>query len=278
MTWITGAEILEREGWGGLRLRQAFDKGELCPYRTHDEARFTAESKCFRCVHAQESYCAIDCLKPGQGRVIDTIVNLRKQGVPQVRGAVDKDAFRDGFPTTLFDHPIARNDSEFLQFIEDKIGPENLRAMLAETLCHREADDDEKNPAAMLNRLRRARYKLNEVEAYECLHRIGQVGAVPEVENVREQHTVIALLDNSEKLPGSPEEYAQQLKSKRLDDAEIKYRLYHNGKKSWKLTWWKVHCIVEGLPYPPKGNKGEAYRTDYKDTCLRQIKAWRERF
>lgn len=173
MAWITGAEILEREGWGGLRLRQAFDKGELCPYRTHDEARFTAESKCFRCVHAQESYCAIDCLKPGQGRVIDTIVNLRKQGVPQVRGAVDKDAFRDGFPTTLFDHPIARNDSEFLQFIEDKIGPENLRAMLAETLCHREADDDEKNPAAMLNRLRRTRYKLNEVEAYECLHGIG---------------------------------------------------------------------------------------------------------
>lgn len=79
-----------------------------------------------------------------------------------------------------------------------------------------------------------------------------------------------------EELPDSPVEYKQQLKSMGLDDAEIKHRLYHNGKKSWKLTWWKVHCIVEGLPYPTRGKKAADEKIKFKDDCLRQIRAWRE--
>lgn len=104
---------------------------------------------------------------------------------------------------------------------------------------------------------------------------LGQLKAILSGTEAQREDAVIK--PAPEELPDSPEEFVQNLKRKRLDDAEIKHRLYSAGKKKWNLTWWKVHCIVEGLSYPPKGRKGEADRTDYKDACLRQIKAWQER-
>jgi hypothetical protein len=117
-------------------------------------------------------------------------------------------------------------------------------------------------------RIEAAKFLLFELEAYENASGMWQ----PETEKY-----LNAVQHIEEETPDSPEEYVRQLKSKRLDDAEIKDRLYSVGKKKWNLSWWKVHCIVEGLTYPPKGNKGAAHRDDYKHACLRQIKAWRNR-
>lgn len=119
-------------------------------------------------------------------------------------------------------------------------------------------------------------FDLSEVQAFEQAHGLAiwtpeaqdqgaRIAPCYEIEkHSADQHV-------QETLPDSPEEYVQQLKSKKLDDAEIKYRLYHNGKKSWKVTWWKAHYIVEGLTYPKRGSYE---RIQYKDDCLRQVNAW----
>lgn len=128
--------------------------------------------------------------------------------------------------------------------------------------------NDKDSPVNRYKRLMSATFLLKDLEAYEQASGMRR----PEAEK-----NLSAVQQVEEEIPDSPEGYVQQLKSKRLDDAEIKDRLYSVGKKKWNLSWWKVHCIVEGLPYPPKGNKGAAYRDDYGHACLRQIKAWRNR-
>lgn len=75
-------------------------------------------------------------------------------------------------------------------------------------------------------------------------------------------------------VPDSPEEYVRQMKKNKLDDDEIKYRLYHNALPRWKMRQWQAHCIVEGIPYPLKGSKGEVDRNNHKAAYLRSQKRY----
>lgn len=291
MTWITGDEILERPYWGlGYSLIEAYERG-LSPYRDFDGARMTTGSKCFNCAKASPGY------KPGFVDEQGVCIPIKLRDAPDIspfppfglRGlevryppldlamkidpALVEHFFKDGefvFHCGVFNKGIRPQVARLMTGV---LGSSNFERLMLEGIC---SDFDPMGKLDMDDRLKAAKFKLKEVEEYEHRYRIGQVGAVPEVENVREQHTVIALLDNSEELPDSPVEYAQQLKSMGLNYAEVKYRIYHNGKKSWKLTWWKVHCIVEGLPEPTRGKKGADEKIKFKDDCLRQIKAWRE--
>ncbi len=60
-----------------------------------------------------------------------------------------------------------------------------------------------------------------------------------------------------------PKDFINRLKGKGVHDDEIQYRLYEFRLPRWRLTQWKAHCLVNEIPYPPKGMKGEVDRDNY---------------
>lgn len=77
---------------------------------------------------------------------------------------------------------------------------------------------------------------------------------------------------NSNYEPDSPAKFVRRLKEKKFSSDEIKYRLYREAPKQWKMTQWIVECIVEGIDYPPKGPKGDVERNNHKAAYLRAEK------
>jgi hypothetical protein len=182
MEWITGAEILSRKGWDGLRLQRAFDGGGLCPHRAHDNAILTPGSRCFTCPHAQPArgYQPVGCLRSddaslGADFAFDRFI---KSGIEELRGTVDKQQFDKGFPADLFCRPEHKYDADLVRFVEDRIGSHNLRAMLLETHCRDWAEL--KDPTGMLNRLMAAKYIVADVERYEQ-----RCGLIPAMSDTR---------------------------------------------------------------------------------------------
>lgn len=187
MSWITGKEILERPGWGlKAELSNAFKAG-LRPFREADGAMLTARierdgkaldmgSRCFHCVHGSEGrgYMATGCPRNDAGQSIDLIIRkIVKPGIEELRGKVDKALFREGLPSNVFDFPGYSADADFVQHVEDQVGPGNLRAMLIESRCRHQEPADQNE---VCNRLLAAKFRLKDVEAFEDRHGIGQDG------------------------------------------------------------------------------------------------------
>lgn len=185
MAWITGAEILDRERWDGLLLRRAFDNNELCPLRAHDRAILTSRSRCLTCVNAQpqHGYQAVGCphcddAPTGIDAVFEKII---KPGIDILRGTVDKAQFLKRLPANLFDTLGYQHDAEFVQFVEGKIGPDHLRAMLIESRCRKWVKL--MAPVEMLDRLKAAKFDLADVEEYELRHGLRSALAEPTAAN-----------------------------------------------------------------------------------------------
>ena len=58
-------------------------------------------------------------------------------------------------------------------------------------------------------------------------------------------------------------DFIQRLRDKKVHPDEIQYRVCEYQRPKWDLSQWQVHCLVNDIPYPPEGSKGEVERNKY---------------
>jgi hypothetical protein len=185
MELISGAEILERPGWGlEFELINAYDWG-LSPYREVDGARMTTASKCFNCKLANKDYM------PGIHDKYGGACQMLQEPPLKVNLGLHKPPFIPSFSQAkkidlelteqffvdgefVFDAGVIdiTNASQF-RFLVFMLGADKVDHLMLEQAC------DNFHPMSniyMGDRLKAVRFKLKDVERFELLHGIGQAG------------------------------------------------------------------------------------------------------
>lgn len=263
--WITGGEIIKR--WDALpfELFEPMEKGELVPVRPENGERQTKKvNPCLYCEGGDPLPTAffnyrtcrlspsIECSEWGSADRIKRIMEAKFRG-SEVLAYEQLHGLGPLLSYPECEDSDALPEQKLRKALDREIGEEDAKAILQRKL----ADGIFSKSISL------------------CDHPTPSTDFVTALQT-QDNEGAITPCPAPEVLPDSPVDYVQQMKIAKLDVAEIKDRLYSNGKKAWNLTWWKVHCIVEGKPYPSNGKMGAAEKIDYKNTCLRQIKAWRK--
>lgn len=257
MKWITGEKILER--WGEIddKLIEVFKEG-LYPYRDLDGARLTPDSKCFRCRNANDAYIAGEfnnstkvCERPEH--FIESLrmrVRIYKQGLPHLQNGNDdvKTFFVDGepvFDASLFNDKNLRlrHDKDFLDAVE-KEDPDKFLLMFAEGTCSNFKDllPDRKE---LFRRLKAARFRLKDVQAFEDLHGIGST-TQPKVKTKDRRREIIAI-------PTKPGTTWPQIKIRIVNNTRLEIKVHDydmapydpkalgiNPARQGDVTMWEI--------------------------------------
>lgn len=178
MTWIKGEKILERPSWGlDQDLIDAYGEWGLSPYREIDGARMTRSSKCFNCKRANKDYLPgrIDehggsCLPLQWSSLRQGTGGLRiPRSAPSYASAkeLDPELAEHFFATGefVFDAgSIDTKNARLFRFLTAMVGEDAVEHLMLENACDK---CERMSPFYMSGRLKAAKFRLKDVEAYE---------------------------------------------------------------------------------------------------------------